>query len=204
MTHQPKGKPFLVLVTMVAKQLHPEILRLQAELRTVDPRQTYHVSQYFHITVKLLGWLDKRIRAEDLPRIHEIVEKEIQSVDTFNVGLRGLSTFPDVAFVKVEDPNLNLRRLNKRLLGALGDQAVSDPYEGDNYTPHVTVATFSTRDVQNLIKKAGELSEASVGKMEVAEVKMVEFHPQLAYGKSEEQASALRSIRSFRLKSPVA
>lgn len=195
-----KTTPFLALIIPVAKELHPRIQELQDKLRRIDPSHVYHVPEYFHITVKPLGWLNEDVKERDLPAIFEILETELLSFNAFRVALTGLSCFSEVVYLGVSDPAQSIRSLNKRLLETLGNMVVHYSYEGDNFVPHLTITTFKTKDVENLLRKVSELANISAGSMQISKVSTVEFRPHLAYGKPEEQALAIRPIRSFALK----
>ena len=195
-----KTTPFLGLIIPVAKRLHSRIQELQDKLRGIDPSHVYHVPEYFHITVKPLGWLNEDVKERDLAAIFEILETELLSFNVFRIALTGLSCFPEVVYLKVHDPTESIRSLNKRLLERLGNMVVRYSYEGDNFVPHLTITTFKTKDVANLLRKLSELADVSAGSMHVSEISAVEFRPHLAYGKPAEQALAIHPLRSFALK----
>lgn len=195
-----KTTPYLALVVPVAKELHPAIETLQDRLREVDPRQIYHASEYLHVTVKRLGWLNDDVKETDLPAIFEIIQTELLLFNAFSIALRGLSFFPDVVYLRVNDPTQSMKSLNKRLLERLGNMTVHYPYEGDSFVPHATITTFKTTDVEKLLNKVSELADISVGTMHVFEMSAARFYIDLAYGKPEEENLAMRPVRSFALK----
>lgn len=199
-----KTTAFLALVISVAKELHPTIEALQHRLRKIDPRQIYHTPEYLHITVKPLGWLNDDVKETDLPAIFEILQTDLLLFNAFTIALRGLSFFPEVVYLRVNDPTQSIKSLNKRLIERLGKMAVHYPYEGDSFLPHVTITTFKTRDVEKLLNKVSELADISVGTMHVSEMSAARFYIHLAYGKPEEQNLAIRPMRAFALKPPCA
>ncbi len=188
----------MAAVIPVPQRLHAHIGELQEMLKEVDPRHVYHVPDYFHMTLKLIGWLNNE-RKRNFPAILEILESEIKSFTAFRIELRGLAYFPSAIYVKADDPDMLIRSMNKRLLERLGKLVTNSPYEGDSFMPHVTIATFKARNVENLLQKIRELADAPIGSMLVSEVRTVEFRAYLAYGRAEEQANALKSVKSIML-----
>jgi hypothetical protein len=73
------------------------------------------------------------------------------------------------------------------------------PFDDEEFVPHVTLATFATRDVTPLLEKidSPEIKEREFGMAGVFEVEAVRINLILALGPQETQDSAFTYIRSF-------
>ena len=89
--------PYVVILAMVPDQLQNSIPALQDGLRDVDPKHIYHIPSNLHITVKPLGWLGVDIDNKSLSKILRLARGVVSSFKPFDITLKGLASFPDVA-----------------------------------------------------------------------------------------------------------
>lgn len=190
--------PFIAVVIPAPADMASRILHVQQALKDVDPRHVYHVPSYFHLTVKLVGWLDDRLK-ENLPVVLDIVERELRLFKAPLVVFHGVSYFPGVVYLKVHDPKGTIRSMNEVLVEKLAPLIRNFSFEGNSFMPHVTITTLRTKDVDRLLGKVGSMANTGLGGTVLSEVRIVEFRAHLAYGNAEEQAESLRPIRVIRL-----
>lgn len=174
------------------------ILHVQQALKDADPRHVYHVPGYFHLTVKLVGWLDDRLK-ENLPVILDLIEQELRFFKAPMVVFHGVSYFPGVVYLKVHDPTAIIRSINEALVGKLVGLIRDFAFEGDSFMPHVTIATFKTKDVEPLLRTVSTMANTGLGSTILSEVRIVEFRAHMAYGSAKEQIESLRPIRVIHL-----
>ena len=194
-----RGAPFVGLIFRVPPRLWRDFSGIQAELKKIDPRQLYSKPSTFHITVKGLGFLGERLDEEKLEKILMHMREVVSEFPPFEINFRGLGAFPTSVYVKVEDPGDQLRMMNKRIAQEFGADIDSSEYDGDAYVPHVTLATFATKDVGDLLRKVDEKRDADLGMCAVFEIEAVEANMMLALGPEEAQDGAFAYIRSFPL-----
>lgn len=128
------------IVILPPPGLHRELMLLRkkhALLRSVSPP---------HITVKA-PFVPRGTLALVTDRLEEISSR----IEPFEIRVNGLGTFGSkVIYVRVEK-SPELRRLHSLLLEGLEEyiECISDKYEGQNYTPHLTVAEkLATEDFE--------------------------------------------------------
>jgi len=190
--------PFIAVVLPVPADMSGRIFHVQEILKTVDPRHVYHVPAYFHVTLKLVGWLDDQLK-ENLPVVLHLIERELQLFKAPMVIFHGVSYFPDVVYLKLHDPKGTIRSMNEVLVGKLGGLIRNFAFEGDSFMPHVTIATFKTKDVDPLLRMVGTMADTGLGSTVLSEVRIVEFRAHLAYGSPEEQIESLRPVQVIHL-----
>jgi 2'-5' RNA ligase len=175
--------------------------QLQRELRGVDPRQLYPDPSTFHVTVKGLGQLGDKLKPEKLDSVLERVGRILSSCKMFDVEFVGVGMFPTSVYIQVGKGSEVLRAINKKLCVELGGEVDVSQYDGDSFLPHVTVATFNSRDVSALKSKidGGDYANRSFGSAAVLELEAVEVRMHLALASEEVQSKAFSYIRSFPL-----
>jgi 2'-5' RNA ligase len=195
--------PLLGLVFRLPLRLHRQVSLIQNELRLVDQRQLYAKPSTLHITVKGFGLIGNGIDEEKERAILSATNKVISEFSTFPIRLRGLSYFPTSIYIKVEDPLDQFRMMNRRLIAELGDRIEKSQFDGDSFIPHVTIATFNTKQCDELISKvkSEEMQEIDLGPLEVLELEAIQARMFLLLGPEETQDQGLVHLRSFPLAS---
>ncbi|MGI0085457.1 MAG: 2'-5' RNA ligase family protein, partial [Nitrososphaerales archaeon] len=152
-------------------------------------------------TIKGLGFLGEKFDDEKLETILRRIAGIVTEFSPFAIRFRGLGMFPTSIHVKVEDPTDQLRMMNKRISQELGSEIDTSEYDRDAYVPHVTLATFATKEAEELISKVNspalknfEFSECTVFEVEAIGARMF-----LALGPEELQDGAFGYLRSFQL-----
>ncbi len=191
--------PFLAAMTMVPSYLWPVIASVQEKLREMDPRQIYHPPSYFHVTLKPLGWLGGRIGESQLPELLAATKRIASQSGPFTMSLEGIGVFPDVIHVKVSAGGDRYREIHVEYAKELGPLTTVGPFEGSNFTPHVTIATFISSDVEPLLKAVEELGESRVGRMEVRSIRLVRAYFHRIWGPESERAKGFEEIAAFDL-----
>ena len=127
-------------------------------------------------------------------RIKEIVSE----FSPFEIEIRGLDAFPTAIYAKVDDKG-KFKEINERILEELRGDVESSRFDADEFVPHVTLATFNTKDVSKLLDKIGspEIREKEFGQAGVFELEAVQMNVILALGPEETQDNAFSHIRSF-------
>jgi 2'-5' RNA ligase len=102
---------------------------------------------WLHATVKMLGFVvsnptdEDEVSAETAERLAIEAADAVADIGQFEVRLPRLNVFPSVVFCEVHDDG-RLAEIHERLLGLEGMPAYQ--YDGDGYTPHVSLAHFET------------------------------------------------------------
>jgi 2'-5' RNA ligase len=143
-------------------------LRDAAGLRFTDPEQA-------HVTLKFLGDVPE-------PRV-EAVESAVEAaladadVDPFEATVGGLGVFPSLDYVSVvwvgfHTGGPELTRLHEAIERAVV-AAGFDP-EDHEFTPHVTVARMDDARGKDLVRRAVEETDPTVGTFRVEAVRLEE------------------------------
>ncbi len=196
-----KAAPFIGIIARVPMRLWRDMAHMQAELKEVDSRQLYAKPSTFHITIKGLGFLGEKFDDAKLETVLHRVSSILEEFHPFTLEFRGLGVFPTSVHIKVVDPADQLRMMNKRLVQELGAQVESSEYDEDAYIPHVTIATFTTKEAGKVIQKVSspEMQSLLLGECMVFEVEAIEANMFLALGPEETQDRAFSYLRSFHL-----
>lgn len=196
-----RGSPFVGIIMRVPPRLWRDMARVQAELKNLDRRQVYAKPSTFHITIKGLGFLGEKFDEGKLETLLKKTASIVSEFNPFDIKFSGLGMFPTSIHVRVEDPTDQLRMMNKRILQELGSDTDASEYDGDSYVPHVTLATFATKDADELIRKVNSsvMKDVEFGECRVFEVEAVGASMFRALGPEEEQDKAFGYLRSFQL-----
>jgi RNA 2',3'-cyclic 3'-phosphodiesterase len=196
-----RESPLLALIYRVPPRLWREISNIQDQLKSVDQRQLFAKPSTFHITVKVLSVLGENVDQRKLETLLSRTQEIVREFPPFEVSLKGLGIFPTSIYVKVEDRLDQLRMINKRILAKLGDQVEKAKYDGDSYIPHITIATFNTREAQELISKvrSQEMQEIEFGCANVFELEAAEARMYLLLGPVDTQDEGLAYLRTLHL-----
>lgn len=155
-------------------ELTDEVRALQEEfsgasgLNFTDPGQV-------HVTLKFLGDVSRG----QLPRVKNALRRAISKagVEPFEASFEGLGVFPglgyiDIVWLGVGDGSEQMTELHEgieREVTRLG----FDPEDHD-FTPHVTLARMQHAGGKELVQENVEELEATVGRMEVSEIRLTE------------------------------
>ena len=194
--------PYVGIIVKIPPRFWREIESVQSELRSVDQRQIYSYPSTLRITVKGIGVLDEeKLDWSKLESIFARIKNVVSEFRPFEISLRGLGIFPTSIHVKVLDPTNQLQMMNKRLSEELAGQVDTSAYDGETYIPHVTIASFNTKDVDDLIERVNsrELKDRDFGSTMVFEAEADEVKMFMAFREGEAQQRAFGYIRSFHL-----
>lgn len=174
---------------------------MQEELRQTDSNHLFANQSTFHITVKGLGYVERTMDTLRYEKVMKNIAEIIADFKPFIVNVKGVGYFPTAVYAKVEDPTNQFLMINKRISEELSQEVEHSEYDGDAYSPHITLATFNNKDADSLIKKirSSELKEYEFGQCGVFEIEAVEVNLLLALGPEETQDRAFSYVRSFHL-----
>ena len=179
--------------------------RIRDKFRRIDSRQVYAPSSYLHVTVKELGWLGEDVQKEDLPAILDVIEEVASEKAPFDLGVEGVGIFPSVIYGRVRKGAAEIRRMNLELVERLGKRAIQSKYDGQSMLPHVSIAHFTTKDVEPLIEETRRLTARFVGEMRVREIQVKRSYPhrlfEVPHGVSK-RGVVNEPLASFRLGKP--
>jgi 2'-5' RNA ligase len=192
--------PLLVGLTILPKTLQKSVSAVQENLRRTDARHIFHPAATYHITLKPVGSLGVQVNRKDLDRIKDAFHRVTSEFQALEVALEGLAVFPDVVYAKVTDGKKDIIKLNKALAESLGDLAVQGEYEGDRMIPHVTLATFTTPAIGNLLADVKRADHLVIGRMTLNRVHLVTAYLNRYYGSESGRAKAFRKVEVFQLK----
>jgi 2'-5' RNA ligase len=186
------------LIYRIPPRLWRSLCAVQKELKAIDPRQLYPNSGNFHIPVKGLGYLGEEVDRDRYERTLSKIEKIISEFSSFEINLCGLGVFPTGIYACVEDGG-KFKSINQRISEELKGQVDASVYDTESFVPHVTLASFNTKDVTKLIDKVNSESMRNFefGPAGVFEIEGVRTNLILALGPEETQDRAYSYIRSF-------
>ena len=186
------------LIYRVPPRLWRNLSNVQKELRKIDSRQLYTTASTFHVSVKGLGYLGEDIDRTRYEHTISRIQSIISDIEPFQVSLRGLGVFPTGIHARVDDGN-KFREINERISKELRGEVDHSIYDSESFVPHVTLASFNTKDVSRLIEKAesDEMKSIEFGDCGVYEFELVRTNLILALGPEETQDRAFSYIRSF-------
>jgi 2'-5' RNA ligase len=196
---ESRKHPLLVALAFLSKDLLGPVIEVQEHLRKLDSRHIYHPSNTLHITIKPMGSLGGRIKQQNLSKILDNSRKVASEAKAFDVTLQGLACFPDVLYAKIVEGRREIVQLNKSLAKNLKGMVDQDQYEGDQMVPHVTLATFTTSDVRDLLKEVRRANQLKIGKMTVEKIVVVKAYLHRYYGPERERANSFEKIAEFPL-----
>lgn len=194
--------PFLVALAFLRKDSLGPVTEIQERLRKLDPRHIYHPPNTLHITIKPMGSFGVRIKRQNLREILDKTRRVASDTKSFDVTLRGLAYFPDALYAKVADGRREIVQLNKSLARSLKSMVDWGRYEGDQMIPHVTLATFTTSDVNNLLGEIRRANRQKIGRWTVGEIVVVKAHLDRYYGPERERSNSLERVAKFPLNRP--
>lgn len=129
---------------------------------------------YFHITVKMAGFLvdnpsqGDEIGEDQLDEIKQQADSIVEDFEPFEVRLKNLNIFPTAVISEVHEAR-ELDSLNRRFKQI--DQLLTFRKE---YLPHTSIAHFQSKEAfQSLLEKLEQLREQEFGTVEVDEIRLI-------------------------------
>jgi 2'-5' RNA ligase len=157
----------------------------------------YHPPSTFHITIKSMGFVGTQVEQRNVRRILQYIKDVALSTRPFDVRLDGLSTFPDVVYAKITSGNDDIVKLNESLAEGLKGTVIQGKYEGRDMTPHVTLATFTASDVDELLAEVRRASKLKIGEFRLDRITVVKASLKKYYGPSDARANSFDRVASF-------
>ncbi len=186
------------LIYRVPPRLWRPLLSIQRELKEADPRQLYTNAGNFHVPVKGLGYLGEEIDQIRYEQTLSKIKKILSEFDSFEINIRGLDAFPTGIYACIEDGG-KFQQINERIARELKGEIDSSRYDAESFVPHVTLASFNTKEVTKLLNKieSQEIKKYQFGRAGVFEIELVRTNLILALGPEETQDRAYSYLRSF-------
>ena len=186
------------LIFRIPPRLWRPMISLQSQLRSVDSRQLYSNPATFHVPIKGLGYLEDEVDRNKYEMVLHNIKKIVSDFDPFEIRLRGVDAFPTAIYANVID-NGRFKEINQRILDELEGSVEKSRFDAEEYVPHVTLATFNTKDVSPLLEmmKTDEIRDRDFGEAGVYEIEAVRVNLIFALGPQETQDNAFSYIRSF-------
>jgi len=186
------------LIYRVPPRLWRALISVQKELKLMDERQLYTSPSTFHVPIKGLGYLGEDMDRNEYELLLAKVKTILEMIDPFKIKIAGLATFPTAIYARIEDGG-NFKKINKAIIDSLKGKVDKSPFDDEEFVPHVTLATFATRDVEPLIEKieTDGFKDRDFGMAGVFEVEAVRINLILALGPEETQDASFSYIRSF-------
>jgi len=186
------------LIYRIPPRLWRALAGVQQELKAIDSRQLYPSPGNFHIPVKGLGYLGEQVDLDKFERTLSKIEEIISEFNSFEIDLCGLGIFPTGIYARVNDGG-KFKAINERISEELRGQVDASAYDAESYVPHVTLASFNTKDVTKLVDRVNStgMNKYEFGQAGVFEIESVRTNLILALGPEETQDRAYSYIRSF-------
>ncbi len=120
--------------------------------------------EYYHITVKALGFLDVDHTEDDVELIINKVPDILSRFDSFNISINQIKVFPSVIYAGIDDDGL-FRELNKSLLQV---SEIKLKYDYPAYIPHMALGTFKENEsLDELLSLVEQNKTVSFGKANI-------------------------------------
>ncbi|MFB6208927.1 MAG: 2'-5' RNA ligase family protein [Candidatus Nanohaloarchaea archaeon] len=171
----PERTEFItILVEVKEEELRQELRKAQEEIEEfecVDPVP----EDYFHITVKLGGFLVEDPGEEDelgedhLDEIVEEIRQIVEKHESFRLEVRNLNLFSNVVFAETYDIEGELESLHNEMCQI--EKLMNEPYD---FLPNVTLCHFgSEEEFGELVDRLEEIRKQEFGGFEVEEISLV-------------------------------
>jgi 2'-5' RNA ligase len=144
---------FLVRVEDSAARHH---LRPLAERLCSVPGLTLYPENYWHITIKTLGFLvpgatlPDEVPDSNLASIIEAAAAAFAAHPAFDLRIGPINAFPDVVIAEIWDGGA-VRRLNTSLLDGV-PALPSQPFDGPYFLPHISLARYASNEALDELK----------------------------------------------------
>ncbi len=186
------------LIFRIPPRLWRPLIGVQNRLKAVDTRQLYSNPATFHVPIKGLGYLEEELDRNKYETVLQKINRITSEIPPFEIRLKGVDTFSTAVYAKVED-NGHFKEINERILQELEGDVEKSRFDAGEFVPHVTLATFNTKDVTSLLEtiQKPEICESDFGIAGVYEIEAVRVNLIFALGPQETQDNAFSYIRSF-------
>ena len=186
------------LIFRIPPRLWRPLIAIQNQLRSLDARQLYSNPATFHVPIKGLGYLEEELDRNKYETILQKISNITSDFPPFEVSIKGVDAFPTAIYAKVADDG-RFKAINERILEELEGEVEKSRFDAREFVPHVTLATFNTKDVAPLLEtiRKPEICERDFGAAGVYEIEAVRVNLIFALGPQETQDNAFSYIRSF-------
>jgi 2'-5' RNA ligase len=144
-----------------------------------------------------MGFVGTQVKERNVRRILQCIKDVALSTRPFDVRLDGLSAFPDVVYAKVTSGDDDIVRLNESLAESLKGMVIQGKYEGRDMIPHVTLAHFTTSDVDELLAEVRRAGKLKIGEFRLDEFTVVKVSLKRYFGPRDARASSFDRVASF-------
>lgn len=126
-----------------------------------------------HITVKM----GREVAKDELPDISKKIESSLEEFTPFTIALRGVNVFPNCVYIPAVDEEHTLESVHQSLCSI--SEFIEGEFEGLDYIPHMTLAKFSSWDVDTseLYSVLSDYQDKDWGEIEVSRVYLVKDIP---------------------------
>ena len=131
-------------------------LRPLAERLSAVPGLTLYPEEYWHITIKTVGFLvplataDEEVPDANLASIIEAAAAAFAAQPAFGLRIGPINAFPDVVIAEIWDGGA-VRRLNTALLDGI-PALPSQPFDGPYFLPHISLARYASNEALDELK----------------------------------------------------
>jgi 2'-5' RNA ligase len=186
------------LIFRIPPRIWRPLIVVQNTLRSVDSRQLYSNPATFHVPIKGLGYLEEELDRNRYETVLQNITRIISEFSPFEVSIKGVDAFPTAVYAKVADEG-RFKEINERILEKLEGDVEKSRFDAEEFVPHVTLATFNTKDVSLLLEmiQRPDIRDRDFGSAGVYEIEAVRVNLIFALGPQETQDNAFSYIRSF-------
>ncbi len=153
------------LVRIKDAQIIKRITKIQSELIKSDNFIPFPID-FFHITIKPLGFLAQKKQKQDdytkkeIKLISAKIRQELLEFQRMNIVLKNINLFPDCVFIEVEDSGF-FTKLNNMICSINGITSLWR--DVPNFLPHISIGTFKHKNKENLVNQVENLRETIFG-----------------------------------------
>jgi len=176
--------------------IRDEILSTVNRIRDI-PGLYIFPPEYYHITVKILGFMSEmKVEADDIvpKELGDFlcqVELVLEQISPFTLEIGAVNSLGCFIILEAEDGgNISL------IQQAFRERTILIPsyeLEGDSWLPHLSIAAFQSLEGLEEVKiRLGQLREGKIGKIEVKQIDLIEAGLQKPLPK-------LRVVHSYQL-----
>jgi 2'-5' RNA ligase len=186
------------LIFRIPPRLWRPLIAVQNRLKSIDPRQLYTNPATFHVPIKGLGYLEEELDRNKYETVLKKIKGIVSEYPPFEIQLKGVEAFPTAIYANVVDKG-QFKEINERILLELEGMVEQSRFDADEFVPHVTLATFNTKDVEPLLNiiEEDDVRNREFGAAGVYEIEAVRVNLIFALGPQETQDNAFTYIRSF-------
>lgn len=174
-----EDKKHLVLIVLIKD---PEVTKKFEDVQNELCKHKSYIrfpKENYHITLKPIGYLNEvKSNQDDYSEIelNEIIT-ELTNIfsnqEKIEVKLNSLNLFKDVVFIQVDDNDI-FSKINKKILNIPKIIPLKRDYP--NFLPHISMGTFKSDSISNLIKSTERYRNYYFGKIVVDEIQLAIAH----------------------------